>query len=283
MAGVLRWLLALALLPLAAAPAVADERHVAASEGMLVYSRPPGKGGAPENRVSGATGLYREPRGSARAVARSAGAGDGPELTTLAPGDHVGMSKRANPTFYWSLSRETRARLRFTLVDTDDDELRYEGVQDGTWGAGLHEFDLVEHGVELAGGRVYRWSITLESGEPEREFEATVSGLVRYEPQPEDALRAALGSEPGSRAFQTRAPEAPLSAARDFAQQGFFYDALSMLNESIPETSARCREQIDGAASSGDNACARELLLRKLRADLLEEVGLYGTRTTSAE
>jgi hypothetical protein len=168
-------------------------------------------------------------------------AGVAPEITVLAP-DHVGLTVRGSPTLHWSLLHATPSRVELVLSDDRfPDPLLDVSLPDGAK-AGIHAFDLQEHGVELETDVTYRWFASIVPDPEDRSSEIVSGGAIRrVQPSPELAARLERA--------------APRGLAHLYAEAGLFYDALDQLSEWIdrePEAS----------------------VLRRQRAALLAQVGL---------
>ncbi len=190
-----------------------------------VAYRPPARG-APQRRVGGAT------RGTASAA---------PVVAVLAP-DHVGHTLEAQPDLYWFISRPSPVRIELTLVDGRSPAPAKEVVLAGAQTAGIHRFSLREHGVSLAEGTEYEWSVAIVPDADNRSADILSAGALR---------RVAL--EPALAAKLQGLAGVPRAAA--LAEAGLWYDALAAL----------------GARADADPA-DREV--RRARADLLDQVGL---------
>jgi len=87
-----------------------------------------------------------------------------------APGNHTGLTLSRTPRLWWSLDQRTDLPVQITVVDGEgiDPLLRVE--LPGPHAAGLHAFDLSQHGVELAPDVDYRWfvSVVVDPDRPSR-------------------------------------------------------------------------------------------------------------------
>jgi hypothetical protein len=215
-------LLAAVLAPLAGAGLAADPP--AAGAAAVMQYRPPAGDLAPR-RVGGNV------RGLPSAV---------PYVAVLAP-DHLALTVSDRPTLLWYLARPTTARIEIVVVDPRDPRPLVDAVVVGER-AGIQAFDLAVHGVQLAPGVAYEWSVAVVTDPAQRSRDVVAGGAV-MRVAPSAALRERL------LATDVEARAGVLAA------EGIWYDALAALSERV-------------AARPGDGA------LRARRAALLEQAGL---------
>jgi hypothetical protein len=193
------------------------------SEPPVIYKPPPR--GAPSRRVGGGT---RGEGGTATTVA------------VLAPED-LGLTLEEQPDLFWFISQPSRVRVEVALIQgmspAPVKEVSLEGVQS----AGVQRFALREHGVRLAEGTDYEWSVAVVPDEGARSADISSTGVIRRV-APEAALSQKLGGLSGT------------ARASALAEAGIWYDAFGALSRAL-ETSADPR-------------------IRAARADLLQQVGL---------
>jgi hypothetical protein len=152
-------------------------------------------------------------------VVRS-GAAHALRIQALAP-DHTGLTTRASPTLYWTLSGDTDLRVDLVVTDEVSVEPILDRALDGAE-AGVHALDLAEHGVVLEPGKTYRWYATLVP-DPEHRSSDVVSGGAIARIEPDADLTARLeAAAPGYRAHV-------------LAESGLFYDALDVVSRWIAE------------------------------------------------
>jgi len=190
--------------------------------GRVVY-KPPGVG-QPARTIGGGS------RGVAQVI---------PAVFAIAP-DHVGRTASAQPTLFWSIDRvpPEGSHVEFSLIDGDSIDPTLELELPAPDRAGLHRIALGDHGVSLDPGVEYQWSVALVLDPNERSKDVVATGWIdRREPSPDAA--ASLGR----------------ATAADYAEAGFFYDALSTLSDEIERDPSNAE-------------------LRQVRSDLLEQVGL---------
>jgi hypothetical protein len=193
------------------------------AEPAVAY-KPPARG-APKRRVGGAS--------------RGAG-GSAPSVAVLAP-DHVGLTLEEQPDLYWFISKPSAVRIELTLIQGTTPAPVKEVALKGVQSAGIQRFSLREHGVRLAEGTDYEWSVAVVPDAEGRSADILSSGAIRRV-APEAALAAKLRGMTG------------MARAKALADAGIWYDALGALG-----------------ADSGAKA---DPAVRKARADLLEQVGL---------
>jgi len=183
------------------------------------------------------------PRGRIGGASRGAGgnAASMEEIDVIAP-DHVGLTRREQPTLYWFSKGRVPTAAVFTLIPTDTEKPLVERVMPGPQGPGIHAVPLAGSPVRLAPGREYEWSISVPDPGEDRSRDIVASGILK---------RDASGSAP---------PEnvSAVDAARIDARSGRFYDAIEDISRALA-----------GGATGADAAA-----LRHARAALLDQVGL---------
>jgi hypothetical protein len=191
----------------------------------LVY-KPPLRG-APAGRVGGGT--------------RGVGARDMFVLSALVP-DESGLTANEQPSLYWFISTVTTLPVEVTISDPRATEPLLETRVPGPIQPGVHRIRLADHGIRLAPGVVYRWSVTVIPDLNRRSRDILAGGAIeRIEPPFE--FREQLK--------QSRHEEHPSL----FAGAGLWYDALASISELIEKTPS-------------------DVQLRKQRSALLTQVGL---------
>ncbi|MCW5591995.1 MAG: DUF928 domain-containing protein [Burkholderiales bacterium] len=213
--------------PKAAAPAASAQVAPAAAPqaAQAVAYKPPSRG-APQRRVGGAS------RGAADKA---------PVVSVLAP-DHVGYSLEEQPDLYWFISRPSAVRIELTLIDGRSPAPTKEVVLEGARSAGIQRFSLREHGVRLAEGTDYEWSVAVVPDTESRSADILSGGALRRVAS-DPALAARLKALSGT------------ARAAALAEAGIWYDALATLGR-------------EADANPQDGA------VRRVRADLLDQVGL---------
>jgi hypothetical protein len=173
--------------------------------------------------------------------ARGTGPGEAAfRLFALAP-NHLGVTVREQPTFYWYLERDSDVPAEFTLVDVDGKEPLLKIAFPPPLSAGYHGVDLAEHGVRLETGTTYEWATALVPGG--RQVHPTISvGFVERRP-PDANLDRELADTDAA------------GAVHVYARHGLWYEALDDVSRRI-------------AADPHDPAP------RLQRAALLDQVGL---------
>lgn len=195
------------------------------ADNMPEYN-PPAVSGAPTRRVGGGT--------------RGLGDADPPVLTLLAPSS-VGLTLQAQPTLYWSLSRDVEQPVEITVNYLDPMTYGFDPVLKTrleTVSAGIHALPFATHNVTL---------------DPEIEYEITLALVMDEDKRLNDLITSAtiLRVEQVAALAGT---ETPSVAA--LASNGVWYDALANLSAAI----ATETEQ--------------QATLRQQRAYLLAQVGL---------
>jgi hypothetical protein len=180
--------------PSAAVPA--DAVSPRSLQEPIVYKPP--RRGSPRNKMAGAT----------------RGAPALPQPLVLAPG-HVAHTLRASPVLYWhidGLLPET-ARVVFTLTRDDAIDPVHEIVLPHPGRPGIQRVRLADHGVVLARGIDYAWSISLMPDANQHDDDVVSTGYVR---------------RVGGEALAGRA-----ASASEYAEAGLWYDALASLSDAI--------------------------------------------------
>ncbi len=201
-------------------------------------------------RSAAAVGMpvYNPPKRGApggRVGGGTRGPGDDlPTLSVLAP-DHIGLTTREQPTLYWYLSKPTTLPVELAII-------RSLGVQPlsplletripAPAQAGIQAIRLADHAVKLIPGEQYQWYVTLVVKAERRSKDIVAGGFIERVGPPE-AIQAKL-----DQAGKALVPHV-------FAETGIWYDAVMTLSEMI-------------------EAAPKNVLLRKQRAALLQQVGL---------
>jgi hypothetical protein len=196
-----------------------------APEAKPVY-KPPLRG-APAGRVGGGT------RGATERESFS--------LLVLAP-DHVGYTAKEQPCLYWFISKPTSYPLEITITERKAVKPLFEKVLTGSGKAGIQSICLAEHGISLKKNVQYKWFVTLVTDSQQRSRDILAGGIIELIDPP--ATLASKLSGAGSS-----------QSATVYAEEGFWYDALAAISQSI-------------------DAMPEDSELRRQRAALLEQVGL---------
>jgi hypothetical protein len=164
-----------------------------------------------------ATPMYKLPKvGKPRrrvGGGRRGPAEDQPELFTLVP-EHVGLTASASPTLYWYIDAEAKGDVAFELTLIDDESIQplVDTRLTHPETSGLQAIRLADHGVELAPGQEYQWSVALVPSQGAQSQALVSSGWVERVPEP-GAVAAANAAGPDK-------------AAAVYAEAGLWYDAL---------------------------------------------------------
>lgn len=209
----------------AIAPIVESDKETIVSPAMPVYI-PPFRG-APEGRLPGGT---RGPCEGEVAV------------YTLAPGDHVGLTVKEQPSLFWSLSEQTNFPIEFTFIEHGAVYPILKKRLPSLESAGVQRIRLADYGVRLEKGVRHEWVVTLVPA-PDSEEPGTMAGAAIERiafPETLDKKLKAAG--------RSRAPHV-------YGEAGLWYDALSAISDLIEN-------------APGDGT------LREQRDFLLKQVGL---------
>lgn len=171
-------------------------------EARLPTYNPPRRG-APGDRISGGT--------------RGVGP-DGPlYLTVLAP-DHVGLTTRPQPVFYWYISRPTSRPVEFTLNDERSGTTLFHTEIPSPVKAGVQRIDLTGFKYGLSPGMEYRWFVAVvnDCEQPSRDF---ISGGLIQKVEISPLLKEKLSRESRNVAYAA------------YAEEGIWYDALASISD----------------------------------------------------
>lgn len=192
---------------------------------------------------------YVPPHRGAPAPGRRIGGGtrsfdkQGPVVSVLAP-DHVGLTAHDQPTLYWFVSETVRMpiEVEVTLMEADGVKPIMKATLAPPIGPGIQRVNLADHGVHLAPGGQYEWSVALVLDPKRRSRDIVVSGGI------ERVTTEQTGEIPAEK-----------TPSRDtvahYAKAGLWYDTVMSVSDLI-------------AASPTDQS------LRQQRADLLDSAGL---------
>jgi hypothetical protein len=162
--------------------------------------------------------VYNPPRrGSPRAKVGGGlrGAPALPTLLALAP-DHLAQTVSARPALFWYIDAQptSGAQIVFTLINEDQIDPIAEVRLPTPSEPGIQRIDLARHGVALAPGVEYEWSISLVVDPAQRSRDRITTGYIRRVENPP--------------AFRRE-----LATARVHAENGLWYDALASITDAI--------------------------------------------------
>lgn len=166
----------------------------------------------------------------------------GPTVAVLAP-DDAGATALAQPTLYWFVSEPILSKVELVITDEEAGKTVFETVMNGPTEAGIVSIQLGKLRVSLRPDRDYRWSVSVARDSERSGGQLYASGVVR---------RADMAPDLAAQLNRTTTREMPFFLAKN----GLWYDALAVLSVQI-------------ARHPDDRA------LRALRANLLDQVGLY--------
>ncbi|HSF02125.1 MAG TPA: DUF928 domain-containing protein [Solirubrobacterales bacterium] len=175
----------------------------ATSAAVPVY-KPPLRG-APGGRVGGGT------RGTAGR--------DTFMLSVLAP-DANGLTVSEQPSLYWFISADISLPVEVTIADPNGTQPLLEKRVPIPVKRGVQRFSLADHGVKLAPGIPYRWSVTVVSDPNRRSRDILASGTIERVEPPAGLGAKLQGASKANLAFL-------------YADAGIWYDALSAVSELI--------------------------------------------------
>ena len=217
--------------------AQADKKPAAAAEPIKPVTAPSGEGrsltykpplrGNPAGRVGGGT------RGGTpdRSVV----------LSVLTP-DHVGLTIQEQPNLFWYTSQPTSYTAELTVIENQAVKPLLETRLGPLTHAGIQRIRLKDYNVHLKTGVQYRWYVAIVPDRKNRSKDILAGGFIERV-EPADNLRTRLAQAGAER------------SAFVYAEEGIWYDALSVLSEMI-------------------EAAPRDANPRSQRAALLEQVRL---------
>jgi hypothetical protein len=179
---------------------------------------------------------------SVRVTGGSRGSGDTTTtLDVLAP-DDIGVTTQEQPSLFWFQSKPAEAKFELTLLQENQAKPLVQVMVERSTEAGIQRLKLSDHGVKLTPGVEYQWVVALITDPDNRSSDLVASGVIkRVEPTAD--LKGKI------------AKATPAYLPSVYAEEGIWYDALSVLSDQIE-------------AHPDDKA------LRDTRADLLRQVGL---------
>jgi hypothetical protein len=159
--------------------------------------------------------------------------------------NHTGLTVQPQPTLYWYVSKPVSAKFLLVLEQKSEPNTFdfVEPLIDTTLSlsvkAGIHALPLAKYNVRLDKNIEYNWFLSLICDPNNPSINRTAGGTIKYvAPSHELLIHLKL----------TRAKNLPYL----YAREGFWYDALDSLSKQIK----------------------RKPSLRRIRAELLEQVGL---------
>jgi len=169
----------------------------------IIYKPP--KRGAPVGREGAGT------RGFSEAL---------PTLTVLAPKDHTGLTIQEQPVLYWYLSQETRHPVEVILTDPQSVKPLLAIRLNAPLQPGIQRVRLADYNIHLAPGVLYKWSVALVRDAAQRSHDVTTTGTIER-------------IEPSSELRRQPVQANTIAAARLYAINGLWYDAMAALSELI--------------------------------------------------
>ncbi len=163
--------------------------HDTVPESLVAEDRLPAVEAAPRTGLDAKPGqsqppqLYIPPPRSTPQGIRLVGAGTRrgagvPEQTPFAP-DHVGLTRMAQPTFFWSSSGASDLRVDFILTNVESGQVVVESKLAGSVSEGIHSVSLADLGISLEPETTYRWFVVLVVDEDDRAQDVISAAAVR--------------------------------------------------------------------------------------------------------
>jgi hypothetical protein len=166
------------------------------------------------------------------------------QLVALVP-DHVGMTRKQTPMLNWFLSKPTTYPIFFTLNDRQKVRPLYEGVLSASNQEGVHSIDLKTFGITLEPNIQYEWSVSMRPNPDSHSGDVVAGGMIE---------RCEFADIVCTQNIILSCDE---SSVMINAKNGLWYDAMACICTLI-------------------DAKPADPSLRRLRAKLLKDVGLYG-------
>jgi len=179
----------------------------------------------------------------------SRGPGDSaPHLYAIVP-NHVAQTSSDQPSLFWYVDGvlPAGAKVELTLIDDEGLDPQLETTLPTPSRAGLHRINLTDHGVKLAPGTEYEWSVSIIIDPADRSKDIVATGWIDRVART-DGLSARLAAEGDQRSVHV------------FAEEGLWYDALTALGDQMQ--------------SDPDDP-----ELQAIRSSLLHQVGLDAVAT----
>ena len=162
-------------------------------------------------------------------------------LQVLVP-DHAALTVSDQPNLYWYISKLTTYPIELTIIEKKAVKPLIEKTILGTDKAGIQVIRLADFGIHLRKNVQYKWFVTLLTDSEQRSKDILAGGIITFVDAP-PSLKDKLASAGRD------------NASSVYAEEGIWYDALGAISGMID-------------ASPGN----REL--RRMRASLLEQIGL---------
>jgi hypothetical protein len=179
---------------------------------------------------------------SVRVTGGSRGAGNTAlTLDILAP-DQVGETTQEQPSLFWYQSRAATAKFELTVVQENKVKPLVHHVVDRPMNAGVQRLNLADQDAKLEPGIEYQWVVALITDPENRSTDLIASGVIK---------RVA----PSAELKEKISKSSPEAIPAIYGEAGIWYDALTALSDQI-------------------EAKPNDMELRRVRADLLQQVGL---------
>ena len=170
--------------------------------------------------------------------------GKDPEIIPLVP-DHVGLTIKQTPTLNWFLSKPTVYQIHFTLNNIQQIKPLYEGTLPPPAHEGVQSIDLKALGLKLEANVQYRWFISARRNDSSYSEDIVAGGMIE---------RCEFNDCIVTRQIITTCDQ---ESVNHNVVNGLWYDAMACLCSLI-------------------DATPKDPSLRRLRANLLRQVGLHG-------
>lgn len=164
-----------------------------------------------------------------------------PSIYVLAP-EHLALTTQAQPSLFWFQTLPAKAEFELTLTEPKKSKPLLNVGGGAADKAGIRSLSLARHGVTLAPGVAYNWSVAIIADPKNRSKDVIASGMIKRVEEPADLAKSVAAAAPEERAVL-------------YAQSGFWYDALQSISTAI--------------AANPKNAN-----LHQLRASLLDQAKL---------
>jgi hypothetical protein len=140
-------------------------------------------------------------------------------LSVLAP-DHTGLTTKEQPSLFWFISSQTSLPVELTIVDPNATQPLLETRIASPVQRGVHRLRLAEHGVKLATGVAYQWSVAVIPDPTRRSRDILASGTIERVEATGELVQKLAGVRGEDLVWR-------------YAQAGIWYDALEAVCDLI--------------------------------------------------
>lgn len=146
-----------------------------------------------------------------------------PSLFTVILPDHVAFTSSPHPSLYWYINEPTTATVEVTLIEMTAIDPLLEVALDVKGKKGFQRLALAKHGVRLASGKQYQWSMSIICDQKSRANNSVVSGHIQFVPTSQ-ALSTSLAGASDI-----------IEQADIYGENGYWIDMFDALNTAIKQ------------------------------------------------